>query len=74
MSGLRFLVIEYFPHIMDGDEMRPARIDGHYRYRKDAEEIATFWAEEPKHKESRIVVVENQSEAKATAHWLEHSA
>lgn len=74
MSELRFLVIEYFPHVMDGDAMRPARIDGHYRDKRDAEEIAALWAENPKHKESRIVVVEVQHEAKVPAHWLERNA
>lgn len=69
MQDLKYLVVEYFPHMMDGDEMIPARIDGHYLDRAEAEDIAEFWAEEPKHCESRIVVVEVLAEAKEPAHW-----
>lgn len=67
--GLRYLVIEYFPHAMDGDDPRPARIDGHYSSRRDAEDISKLWAESPLHPESRIVVVEVLSEAKSPKHW-----
>lgn len=70
MSHLRFLVIEYWPHAMDCDKLRPARIDGHYARRDMAEEVAALWAEHPKHKESRIVVAEVVHEAKTPAHWL----
>lgn len=74
MAALNYLVIEYFPTAMDHEKMAPARIDGHYARREMAEEIAALWAENPKHKESRIVVVEIQHEAKTPAHWLEHTA
>lgn len=74
MNALKYLVIEYLPHIMDGHDPRPVRIDGHYSDKKDAEEIAALWAENPMHKESRIVVAEIQHQAKAPAHWLERRA
>lgn len=74
MSALRFLVVEYWPHVMDGDKLRPARIDGHYAKREMAEEVAALWAEQPKGKESRIVVVEVVHEEKTPAHWIEDLA
>jgi hypothetical protein len=74
MSGLKHLVLEYLPHAMDGYEFRPARIDGHYSDEKDARDIAALWAEDPLHKESRIVVVKVTHEAKAPAHWLHGAA
>ena len=69
MSELKYLVVEYFPHLMDSAKLIPARIDGHYSERQSAEEVAALWAEEPVHKESRIVVVEVMAEAKTPAHW-----
>lgn len=30
MTALKFLVIEYIPHLMHGHKMTPARIDGQY--------------------------------------------
>lgn len=66
---LKYIVVEYFPHLMDGDELRPARIDGHYRDYEDAKEIAEFWAENPKSPDSRIVVAEVSFEAKAPIRW-----
>jgi len=74
MSGLIYLVIEYFPTAMHPDKLIPGRIDGHNARREMAEEVAALWAENPKHKESRIVVAEVQHEAKSPAHWLEQSA
>lgn len=71
MSALRFLVVEYAPHMMDGTKTIPARIDGHYAKREMAEEIAALWAESPKHAETRIVVVEVVHEEKKPAHWIE---
>lgn len=73
MSNLRFLVVEYAPHMMDGNKTIPARIDGHYAQREMAEEVAAIWAENPKHEETRIVVVEVQHEAKAPKHWQERN-
>ena len=70
MAELKFLVVEYFPHMMDHEKLIPARIDGHYSERLSAEEVAALWAEEPMHKESRIVVVEVMAEAKTPAHWV----
>jgi hypothetical protein len=70
LHPLRFLVIEYIPHMMDNRKLRPARIDGHYQHKHHAEEVAQLWAEKPIHPESRIVVAEVHSEAKAPAHWL----
>lgn len=69
MAMLKYLVVEYLPHMMDGHEVRPARIDGHYRDREDAEEVAALWAESPIHPEARICVVEIVSEQKRPAHW-----
>lgn len=74
MNELRFLVIEYMPHMMDGHQSMTARIDGHYAKREMAEEVAALWAENPKHEETRIVVVEVQHEAKAPKHWQERKA
>lgn len=74
MAGLNYLVIEYFPQAMHHDKLTPARIDGHYDRREMAEEVAALWAENPKHMESRIVVVEVQHEAKAAAHLMEQSS
>ena len=74
MSPLGYLVIEYWPHTMDNEELVPARIDGHYSHKDLAEEIARLWAEAPKHPESRIVVVEVVFEAKAPAHWPRDTA
>jgi hypothetical protein len=71
---LRFLVIEYLPHVMHNEKARPARIDGHYQHRHHAEEVAELWAEKPLHPESRIVVAEVQIEAKAPAHWIERAS
>lgn len=69
MSELRYLVIEYWPHIMDSDDLKPARIDGHYAKLEMAKAVAELWAEEPKHPESRIVVAKVKFEAKMLKHW-----
>lgn len=74
MTELRYLVVEYWPHAMDGCDLRLARIDGHYRNREDAEGIAALWAENPQGPESRIVVVEVHHEAKAPMHWQKREA
>jgi len=74
MAKLKYIVLEYFPHAMDGFELRPARIDGHYRDRDDAENVAVWWAEEPHHKETRVVVCEVVMEAKKPRHWTKRDA
>jgi len=71
---LNYLVMEYLPHAMDNEKPRPARIDGHYAEKEMAEEIATLWAENPLHLESRIVVSEIVFEAKQPAHWIRGAA
>ena len=69
-TTLKYIVIEYFPHAMDAHDPKPARIDGHYSDRADAEEVAALWAENPLHSESRIIVSEIVFEAKQPAHWI----
>jgi hypothetical protein len=71
---LAYLVVEYFPHMMDNKKTRPARIDGHYSDKATAEEVARLWAENPLHPESRIVVAEVVAEVKTPAHWVAHQA
>lgn len=73
-TGLNYLVIEYVPVLMDGEKETPARIDGHYRFRQDAMAVASWWAENPKHPESRIVVVEVRDVVKNPKQWGEHDA
>ena len=66
---LRFLVIEYLPQLLHNRTPAPVRIDGHYKDRAVAEEVAELWRDEPMHAESRIVVAEVHVEVKAPAHW-----
>lgn len=74
MAELKYLVVEYCPHLMDGTKTIPARIDGHYAKREMAEEVAALWAGKPKHAETRIVVVEVVHEEKMPAHWIKELA
>lgn len=73
MSPHRYLVVEYFPVLLDGRAdlrtAQPARMDGHYAYREDAEGVAELWAESPLHEGSRIVVAEVVTVHKDPAHW-----
>lgn len=69
MSVGGYLIVEYAPTLLDNDEFRPVRMDGHYAEKKDAEAIANGWAEESSHKETRIVVVEVVAEAKQPEFW-----
>jgi hypothetical protein len=69
-NRLAYLVIEYLPHAMSSRKLVPARMDGHYLERADAQGVADLWVEDPFHPESRVVVVELLSEAKAPAHWI----
>ncbi|MGB1215022.1 MAG: hypothetical protein ACPG4X_16765 [Pikeienuella sp.] len=69
MKELKFLVIEYVPHIMHHERMSPVRIDGHYETEKTATEVAQLWSKAPKHRETRIVVAQIVAEAKRPAHW-----
>lgn len=71
---MNFLIIEYAPHIMECDKAVPVRIDGHYKSRKMAEEIAELWGRNPMHPETRIAVVEVKHVVKDPAHWLEAMA
>lgn len=73
-NGLNFLVIEYIPDLMDGEKETAARIDGHYRHREDAVSVAEWWAENPKHPESRIVVAEVRDVMKNPKQWGEVDA
>jgi hypothetical protein len=66
---LRFIVVEYVPSAMDGEELRPARIDGHYAKMADAKDVADWWAESPMHQQSRIVVAEVRLEVKKPKEW-----
>jgi len=56
---------------MDGEQLRPARIDGHYAKMADAKDVAAWWAESPMHPQSRVVVAEVRSEAKRPLEWME---
>ena len=64
-----YLIVEYAPQLLDNEEFRPVRMDGHYSEKEDAEQIAEKWAEESSHKQSRIVVVEVVAEAKQPEGW-----
>lgn len=68
---MKYLVLEYLPHTMDGFDTATVRIDGHYDAREWAGAHARLWAEKPMHTESRIVVVEVVSEIKRPRHWPE---
>ena len=61
---LKFIVIEYIPSAMQLEALCPARIDGHYAGRSDAESVAAWWAENPMNNRSRIVVAEIVAETK----------
>lgn len=73
-TNLKYLVIEYAPHMMDGDKLIPARIDGHYGPKEWAQEVAEMWAENPLHPETRIAVVEVVHVTKDPKHWAEDNA
>ena len=73
-SSLAYMVIEYFPQAMAHDKMIPARIDGHYANREDAQGVADLWAESPAHDHSRIVVVEVLYAAKDPEYWQKRGA
>lgn len=68
--GLKFIVVEYIPSAMQRlDALCPARIDGHYASRVDAESVALWWAENPMHEQSRIIVAEILAETKRPKEW-----
>jgi len=69
MNELKFLVIEYFPHLMDAEKQTPVRIDGHYSTLELASEVADIWTKNPIHVETRIVVAEIRHQAKIPKHW-----
>lgn len=69
MQELRYLVIEYIPLMMDGNDLTPAKIDGHYLLKEDAIEIARFWSDKPMHEQSRIVVAKVVFEEKNPVNW-----
>lgn len=69
VGNLKYIVVEYFPEEMDGEEFAAARIDGHYRNREDAEGVAQWWAEQNKFAESRVVVAEIVAVTKTPKSW-----
>lgn len=68
---LKFIVVEYIPSAMEAEALCPARIDGHYADRADAEGVAAWWAENPMHEQSRIVVAEVVAETKKPREWVD---
>lgn len=68
---LKFIVMEYIPSAMDENTLCPARIDGHYLEKADAEGVAAWWAENPMHEESRIVVAEIVAQPKKPRSWAD---
>lgn len=68
---LKFIVVEYIPSAMEPEALCPARIDGHYADREMAEDVAAWWAENPMHEQSRIVVAEVVAETKKPREWVD---
>lgn len=69
MKSGGFLVVEYAPTLLDNEDFRPVRMDGHYADKQAAEEIAQMWADESSNAQTRIVVVEVVAETKQPDFW-----
>lgn len=68
---LKFIVIEYIPSATGDEADWATRIDGHYLKKADAEHVAAWWADEPMHEQSRIVVAEIVAETKKPRDWAD---
>ena len=73
MEDGEYLIVEYAPQLLDNEDFRPVRMDGHYADRDTAEEIAKKWAEESSHKQTRIIVVQVVAQAKKPESWKKSS-